>query len=203
MSILLTLLSGGLTGILGNLVTQFIGYFQKRQEQKHQIALMNAQTDNLIRQTEAKVKGAIDLEEMKAFSESIKAASKQPNLLPPSALDKLLQHWWGIIPGIIISILFGVVDILKGFMRPGITLYLATMSGYITIAAYGIVREAALTSGLPLDPIEALGLLEIIVHTVLYMTSTIFGWWFGDRRSAKFMKQLMESKGMVINGKSK
>ena len=88
-------------------------------------------------------------------------------------------------------------------MRPGITLYLAIMSGYITIAAYAIVREAALTSGFPLDPIAAMDLLEIIVHTVLYMTSTIFGWWFGDRRSAKFMKTLMENKGMVSNGKSK
>lgn len=197
LTLLGTLLGGGITGILGNLITQIINMLNQRQVNQHDLALLKAKTESAIALANVKTEGAVKLEEMTAFTESIKAMMVQPKLLPEATIDKLLSHWWGVGTGIILSIFFGIVDIIKAMIRPGMAVYLGVMATYITVMSYNTLKDTLGVDGQILTPENAMVLLEVVVYTVLYMFTVVWGWYFADRRTAKFLKELMKKSNLI------
>lgn len=69
---------------------------------------------------------------------------------------------------------------VKGAMRPAITLYLLGIVTYLTINIW------TLTAGLEsVDKYELLDILKQIIAQVLFLTVTCTTWWFGARASSK------------------
>jgi hypothetical protein len=155
---LLETILGGVTGLLGNVVSGIFKYkntkleLQGKQLQfKHDLAMVEAETKAMIMEakanikvTQAQVEGAIEIEDSKAFMEAQKQGNK--NLFDNKWIEGLLrvENKWAKIITIpiasLISILFGFVDFLRGLIRPALTVYLCGVTTWVTWMAWQIMN---------------------------------------------------------------
>lgn len=73
------------------------------------------------------------------------------------------------------------LDVLRGVIRPGLTVYLCAITTLVYLEARGILAAA----GASLNPTQALAVHDLIVSTILYLTTTTVLWWFGTRNSER------------------
>lgn len=72
----------------------------------------------------------------------------------------------------------GVVDKIRGLMRPAITLFLLAVTTWYTWRLHDMV------GGLDgLEPVEVVELYKHAVLTTFFLASTAVSWWFGSRWS--------------------
>lgn len=146
---------GAITGLVGPIITGITNYKMLKEKNKHDVAMLEAESQAMIAETNAliqrdkiKTEGEIEVANAEAFTASIKEAGK--SLFQESYMLKLMG---GSMPsqilGGIICFLFGFIDFLKGLARPSITYYLIGMSTWITIIAYDILTK---TNGGIMDP---------------------------------------------------
>ena len=133
---------GGLTGILGNVLTAWSSYKTQKLKNEHdqkmydfKIKEIAAKTDAAIKITEAKIEGAVELADSEAYTESQKHGNKK--LFGDTWIQKLLEikgrlSYITIPIAAFLVVLLGFVDVLKGLMRPGLTLYLTGVTTWIT-----------------------------------------------------------------------
>lgn len=198
---------GSLLGLVGNFLNQIQQKKQMAMKYKHevdmanvQIDLIKAKTDASIAITKAQVQGAVDLQDSQAYTHSIRVGNQKS--FSDKWMDYLLtQTGWlryiAVPAGFILMILFALVDVLKAFMRPGLTLYFTILSTLLTIAAYDALQSYTIEV---LTHEKALAVFTVAVDTVIMLTTTCVTWWFGDRRMAKFLMRMNESK-LGINAK--
>ena len=74
-----------------------------------------------------------------------------------------------------------VMDVIRGVIRPGLTVYLCVLT---TIVYFQAVR-LLLSVGIQMDVSRAMKLTELVVGTILYLTTTCVLWWFGTRNRQK------------------
>lgn len=91
--------------------------------------------------------------------------------------------------GITIIILFASVDVLKAFIRPGVTIYFTGIMTWITWMAWDIMQK----SGMNITATEAVTIWGEVIFIVKYLTVTCICWWFADRRTAKFLMRLSDN----------
>jgi hypothetical protein len=89
--------------------------------------------------------------------------------------------------GVLIAFLFGMVDFLKAFTRPGITWLFTGATLFLAYTAYQVLGAAGMSA---MDTAAAMAILTHIMDIVLYLTVSCVTWWFGDRRIAKFLTRL-------------
>jgi hypothetical protein len=203
---MLDVLLGGITGLIG---TIWSGYNQrkvkelenedKKAERAHELAMVGAESQAMLAEAEANIKvttaqveGAVALEEVKAFTASQRTGNA--NVFLESFMERMFsaQGWVAYLAqpvGVLICLLFGLVDTLKGLARPGITAYLLGVSTWVTIQAWRVLDA----QGVTLSPAQAETLLSQVIGTVLYLTVTAVTWWFGDRMTAKGMERLLKA----------
>jgi hypothetical protein len=203
---LLESILGGLTGLLGNVVTSISNFKTQKLKNEHdqkmydfKIKELQAKTDAAIKITDAKIAGAVELADSEAFTESQKYGNQRA--LSDSALDKLfsIEGYLGYIAtpiGLIILSLLGFVEFFKGIMRPGLTLYLIGCSTWITWMAWEIMQKV----GLAMNATQAVGIFTEVTSIIIYLTVSCVTWWFGDRRIAKYLMRMNE-KTEKINKK--
>lgn len=184
---------GGLTGLVGSIITSIMNYKTMREKNAHEIALIQAQTSAMraeaeanILITKAQVEGAVELANAQAYMAS-QVAGNQP-LFGENWVDKLLgtTGWLSYIAGpvaCIVALLFGFVDWLRGIMRPLMTAYLVGMSSYITYLAWEIIGKY----GTGMTHIEATAIYQSVIEVILYLTVSCVTWWFGDRTMSKYI----------------
>lgn len=186
---------GGLTGLIGPIITAFVNYKMKKvdiedknNERKFKIELLNAESKNMIEEAkiglqveQARVEGEIEKIEAEAYRDSLVSAEKP--LFKESYMQLLSKTKYFSWMVAVIAFMFGLIDWLKGLARPIITYYLIGCSTYITILSYSIVIK---TNG-GLDPQMAQGLFHDVCIAIIYMTVSCVMWWFSDRRMAKFI----------------
>ena len=197
---------GGVTGLLGNVVSGIFKYKNTKLEMErdvvqntHDLAMLEAETKAMIMEakanikvTQAQVEGAIEIEDSKAFIESQKQGNK--TLLDNQWVNALLSvdNKWAKIVTVpiasLISILFGFVDFLRGIIRPVLTAYLCGVTTWATWMAWQIMQA----HGVALTAIEATAIFNDVTSIVTYLTVSCVTWWFGDRRMAK---SIMEMRG--------
>lgn len=192
---------GSITGVIGNFINQWQLRKAKKLEMDHEIAMakvqidiLKAKTDASIKITEAQVKGAVDLEESKAYTANIVVANQDS--FSDEWLDKLLetQGWYRLFTLPLASFLmlgFALVDIIKGFMRPSLTLFFTAAFGYITYVSYGILKARGFAT---LTPDQAVLYFSMAVDTCAMLTSTCVTWWYADRRMAKSLQQMYQKR---------
>lgn len=203
-----TTILGGITGLLGNFLTSWINFKQKKLEFEHEskmveleIKAMMAEAEANIKITKAEVEGAIELADASAYIESQKQGNK--NLFDVKWIDRLfgvqgnVGRFFAIPAAILIAILFGFVDWLKGMMRPGLTLYLVGLTSYLTYVSYQILTKYG---GEDITSDQAIVIWNDVVTIIIYLTVSCVTWWFGDRRTAKFLAEFgARKKGIKLN----
>jgi hypothetical protein len=197
---------GGVTGLLGNVVSGIFKYKNTKLEMErdvlqnsHELSMIDAETKAMIEEakanikiTQAQVEGAIEIEDSKAFMEAQRQGNKL--LLDNQWVTALLsvENKWAKIITVpiasLISILFGFVDFLRGIIRPVLTVYLCGVTTWVTWMAWEIMQA----HGVALTAVQATVIFNDVTSIVTYLTVSCVTWWFGDRRMAK---TIMETRG--------
>ncbi len=199
---------GGITGIIGTVLTSYINYKQKKLEYDHEAKMIELETKAMLAEAEANIKitkaqveGAIELADASAYIESQKQGNK--NLFDVKWIDRLFSvqgsvgRFFAIPAAVVIAICFGFVDWLKGFMRPGLTIYLVALTTYLTYVSYNILTKYG---GTDITTEQAVTIWNDVVTIVIYLTVSCVTWWFGDRRTAKFLAQFgAKRKGIKLD----
>lgn len=163
--------AGGATGIIGVIAQRFADYKNKQldlqaEKQRNEFALAMKDKDAAIMQQEWAARTTIaatdadarvQVADAAAFGESLGEAA-----LSDHAHVSRWQQW-----------LFVLVDVVRAMIRPGLTVYLCALTTMI----YLEVR--VVTDVVSQD--KAYELLDLIVGTILYLTTTCVLWWFGTR----------------------
>lgn len=173
-----SILSGGVTGIIGVAVQRIADYKNKEldlklsaQKFEHErslraidVALMEKEWSGRLRIAETESQVAVDSSDALAFSQSF----KEPPMYSAKVRLTAREGW-----------LLVMLDFLRGIVRPGLTIYLCVLTSLIYWHARGLLRAEILTQA------EALSLVKLVVGTVLYLTTTCILWWFGTRNKQK------------------
>ena len=192
---------GSVIGLVGNWLNQRA--IRKTEELKnaHEIAMVDAQikmfeakTDASIKITEAKVQGAVDLEDSKAYGTTLVVANQKS--FSDKWVDKMfaVTGWLKYIAVPLAFCIIGplaAVDVIKGFMRPALTLAFTAGFGYLTYVAYYILKQKGFTT---LTPDQAILYFTLALDTCIMLTTTCVTWWFGDRRAAKSINRMTEKR---------
>lgn len=168
LSILGSILSGGATGLLGTAIQRYADHKNKKldiqlkaQEQAHELAVFKARSE----MAAAEWAGKMDVEDSKAFNTSL---TSEPKVYSEGTARTPAQNW-----------LMVILDFIRGIIRPGLTLYLCTITTVIYHEASSLLNAGFIL------PEMAYELVHNIVNTILYLTTTCVLWWFGTRNKAK------------------
>lgn len=182
---------GVVTGLIGNITTSFFNMKAQKEKNKHELAMVEAETKAMIAEkeanikiTEAEVAAEVERMDAKIYNESQKQASEPA--LDDKILEKLFASKWTKPVAVLISFLLGIVDFLKHLMRPGLTAYLVFLTSWLTYEAAQIIqaKQELLTADAAMD------LFDNVTNIIIYLTVSVVTWWFGDRRVAKFLYRL-------------
>jgi len=192
---------GSIIGVFGNWLNQRAIRKTKELDNKHelnmakvQIDILNAKTSAAIKVTQAKVQGAVDLEDSKAYGTTLVVANQKS--FSDRWIDKLLDVQGWVRPFALFLAFFimgplALVDIIKGFMRPVLTLAFTGAFGYLTYISYSILKQKGFAS---LTPDQAILYFTLALDTCVMLTTTCVTWWFGDRRMAKSIGRMTEKR---------
>jgi hypothetical protein len=192
---------GSILGVVGNWMNQRA--IRKTEEMKNaheiamarvQIDIIKAKTDASVKLTQTQVQGAVDLQDSKTFAGNIIVAN-QPTF-SNEWINKLLAVEGGLkyvaMPlAFLIMGPMALVDIIKGFMRPVLTMGFTFGFGYLTYVAYTIIKAKGFET---LSPEQAVLYFTLAMDTCIMLASTSVTWWFGDRRAAKSIARMTEQR---------
>lgn len=193
---MLDVILGGVTGLVGNIITAWSNYKTQKLKNEHaermyefKIQELGAKTDAAIKITEAKISGEVELADSRAYDTSQREGNKKA--FGDTWIEKLFSvtGWMSYVAvpvALVLAMLLGFVDFLKGLMRPGLTLYLTGVTSFLTWQAYEILQQA----GTVLTGDQAFDIYTKVTSIVIYLTVSCVTWWFGDRRIAKFLMRL-------------
>ncbi len=177
MGIFESILSGGLTGLLGVVVQRIADYKNKqldiqisREKNEHDIKMREVDALIMAQEWAARTQVAtIEAESKMDVADSAAFAS---------SFNEPVRYSEGVKPTKFAGSMLILLDFIRGIVRPGLTIYLCVLTTMIYFQAKNLIGEG-------LDPLKAYDLLNEIVGTVLYLTVTCLLWWFGVRNKAK------------------
>jgi len=201
----LDVILGGVTGLLGNLITGILKYKNQKMEFDHEAKMVALETAAMkeeakmqIAVTKAEIEGAVELADAQAYTESLKSGQKP--MFSEMWIDRLFSvegkfgRFFAVPVAVFLAMGFAFIDWLRGLMRPALTMYLTAMSSIITYMAWDILQK----SNMIMTGTDALGLYKETTGIVIYLTVSCVTWWFGDRTMSKAlvtMKKDKEAKG--------
>jgi len=184
-------LGGGATGLLGVILQRFFDYKNRQldieivklnhanalalAEKESERARMRADADKEIAESDREAR------EVEADSKSLVASFEHDRA---TYLDKSAQRRKGWA-GAAIMVMMGLVDFLRGVLRPGMTAYLTVL---VTMM-FTTVHQTLTSRNYVFDNSELMALLAQIVATILYCFTTCVVWWFGTRNNQNTRKQ--------------
>ena len=154
-----SILLGSGTGLVGTAMSFGIDWFKTRQGHAQELKLR--EMDLKIAEMEAQ--GAVNASLIEAEAESERAAA---SALSASYRQEMTRFSRPGETGIMLA-----VDVVRGFMRPGLTAGFLLLTGVI----YFLLSSQ----------VEYFSLRERIIDTILYLTVTCVIWWFGGRQLSK------------------
>ena len=197
----LDIILGGLTGLIGNAVTAWTTYKTKNMEFKHKEEMVKLETAAMLEEakaqisiTKARIEGEVELAEVGAYKESLESGKEK--FFGEKWVDLMLDStgWSSYIlkpAAMVIAMAFAIVDLIRGMMRPLLTLYLTGLTSYITWLAWKILETKGISS---LSVTNAVDLYTDVISTVIYLTVSAITWWFGDRSMSKYIQNRKSPK---------
>jgi len=160
LDLVMSVVSGGATGLLGTALSGALSFFQSRSERGHEIEmrkldidLAKAEAASAERVAAVEAEGAANQAEWSVLEASYREASSRMSRAGEGGALK-------------------VVDVVRGLIRPLLTV--ALVAAVITIFFY---------VGVPELDAEKMG--ARIIETVLYLATAAVLWWFGQRQIEK------------------
>lgn len=193
----LDLIFGGITGLVGNVITSVTNYKTMKLKNEHDEKMIELNTSAMIEKskmqiivTKNKIAGEVELAELGAYTKSQEVGNQKTfsekwieNLLSTEGRTKVIA-----IPfGILFCTLFSIVDFLRGFMRPALTIYLTVLTTIITYMSWEILQKNGVET---IQLKDAISLFDRVISIVIYLTVSCVTWWFADRQTAKFLYKL-------------
>jgi hypothetical protein len=197
----LDIILGGLTGLIGNAVTSWTQYKTKSMEFTHKENMVKLETMAMLEEakaqisiTKARIEGEVELAEVGAYKESIEAGKEK--FFGEKWVDIMLDStgWASYIlkpAAMVIAMAFAILDLVRGMMRPLLTIYLTGLTSYITWLAWKILEAKGISS---LSVTNAVDLYTDVISTVIYLTVSAITWWFGDRSMSKYLQNRKSPK---------
>lgn len=177
LGILGSVVSGGVTGVLGSAISGIFNYKNKQLEYKHELEMEVAARETMKeewaqRTKVAEIEGATQSD--LAAQESYQASMGMDKATYSSgiAFDKLHGGW-------VYAALMVVVDFLRGIIRPLSTILFIA----ITFIMYFTLKHRVDIAGT--DPVALMDLFNQVVTVILYLATTTVCWWFGVRGESK------------------
>lgn len=175
-----SVLSGGVTGLIGTVTQKIFDYKSKQLDiqlqkdkfandvemKKAEAAIMAQEWAARTQVAKIETEGASDVQDSKGFAASF---STEPQRYSQGSLSEK-QNW-----------LMVFLDFMRGIIRPGLTLYLCAIATMLYINARKMVPNMV-----PVD--ETLAMVRQITDTLLYLFTTCVCWWFGSRGDGKKKK---------------
>lgn len=161
LDLLMGVLSGGVTGLLGTVISGGMKFFENRQKHGHELAIMEME----MQQMDKEAAIARDIAELKMEGADRTAAW---GALEASYKESTSRMSTGDSAWLIL------VDVVRGLMRPAITLGTLTLMGVIY---FTVAQDMVGPDNIPV-PVT-------IIQTVLYIATTSVLWWFGTRNLSK------------------
>ena len=163
MDSLLSILTGGATGLIGTLFSGIFATFKARADHKHEFKMreldleeLKLERDSAERVEGIKAESAVNVADARALQSSYSLAMKRwtDNLQMTTA-----QTW---------ILLF--VDVVRGLMRPFLTIFFLYLSYHI----WGDIFTGTITNT-----------TQHFVNTILYLATLSASWYFGSRSIEK------------------
>lgn len=190
---------GGLTGLFGSVVTSVTNYKTQKLKNDHDVVLAKIEIERMSKEsemmlaeiqanlqiTQVQTEASIDLADAEVYKTGIQAASVKT--LSDKVHEKLFSSGRaGVVAGVFIALMLGVVDFLRAVIRPGLTVYLVGLTSWLTVIAWRIIESHNST----ISAAQAVLIFRDVSRIVIYLTVMAVTWWFGDRRTAKFLQDL-------------
>lgn len=171
------IIGGGATGILGAAVQRYADYKGRQLDlqaqasrQAHEVSMREADAKIMAQEWAARTQVATiegETREAEADVRAIEASYQlEPKQYSGSVKPTRGQGW-----------LLVLLDVLRGVVRPGLTIYLCVLTTQIYNELAGQVG--------PLTADQRYETTKLIVGTILYLFTTVTLWWFGTRSSGK------------------
>lgn len=180
LSLISSIFSGGLTGLLGVAFQRFFDFLKVKQElqakkmdQDHELALRKQDAEIMAQEWAARTKVA-EVEAAGREAVAAEEAFAKSFAMEPKQYSSKVQV--GPVTGFMLVLL----DFLRGIVRPGLTIYLCAITTMVYLEARAVLAGIEVLSA---D--QAIEIHTLIVSTILYLTTTCVLWWFGTRNRQK------------------
>jgi hypothetical protein len=176
-----SIFSGGVTGLLGVAFQRFFDFLKVKQElqvlkanHEHEINMRRVDSEIMQKEWAARTQVA-----------SVEAAGKAEVAAEQSFAASFgsepKQYSERVKAGPFAGFVLVLLDFIRGIVRPGITVYLCAITTMIYLEAKALIA----TAGQFMTPEQAIDIFNLIVSTILYLTTTCVLWWFGTRNRQK------------------
>ena len=170
--------AGGATGLVGSLFSDVAGYFNTKQQNKHdekmaahELAVMDKEGELLAREAESerdRIQLVTDGEIAKAEESSFQTALKDDSKILQAASRST-------------SKLLLITAFIRTMVRPLLTLYLSVLTTLIYYKSHVIIEKSG---EIFWGSAQAFQLHSDIVNTIIYLTATAVLFWFGQRKKS-------------------
>lgn len=167
-----SLLAGGATGILGSIFSNLTDLWKDHEARKQDLALRQLDLEMIDKEWSYK-NHAIEIEGETKLSESaddLRSASYGADRAVYSLGAKITNPW--MKAGLVL------VDVIRGLVRPFLTIYLVWLVWETRAEMDGIISAAG---GSAISGDAAIQIYQSVVSMILYLAATAVTWWFGTR----------------------
>ena len=167
-----SLISGGLTGILGAVVSNVTDIFKDRQKQAHErenrkldLEAMDKEYSFEMSRTAAENQSKLDAAEIGLIAMSYEHDA--------ASYSKGMKIKSGFLQGLLVF-----VDVIRGLVRPVLTAFLIWCIWDTRLEVKAIIEAAGIAT-IPIE--QAISIYAAVVDAIIYIGTTACLWWFGTR----------------------
>ncbi len=159
---------GGVTGLIGTGIHAWLRRGEEKRAQEHTLAMREMDLKEMEREAELALR-RVETEATRHLQEAQQERLAAQDIAAAQMRTSSYQQDEARYGG-------GMVDVIRGLMRPGITVCLLLMSLAVGWMVWHLVGG--------LESLPAAMLLEILrklIDALIYLTTTAVVWWFGGR----------------------
>jgi hypothetical protein len=181
---------GGGLGVISGLIGTAVTKYSEFQTKKADLAILKEQNAHARLLSLQEQEGNLKLAAMTAQSqERVAEINAQARAIEMASLDFRASHESDrathLAPeaqknSMFATVLMAVVDFMRGFIRPGATIYSYVLLTGLVLWVTDLYRSKAFV----LTNDQAFSIATMILGTVVYLVTTCTVWWFGIRPNA-------------------
>ena len=165
--ILESLISGGLLGVAGGILTNITDIFKQRQINQHEKDLRELDLQAMDKEYEARREESADNLIVASYEHDTEILSKLASKVKMNPVT---------------SFMFVCLEILRGLVRPALTVYLIVLVHLVRGEVNAVLIQAGVDK---ISIATAMDIYATVIDTILFLASMSVSWWFGTRNKTK------------------